>query len=259
VKKINQLLLNALLLFCSVMILNQAFGQQPSLIDAKTALGINYQQPFSPPAQGATRNGCEYLVDDGTHENSIGLTMGGDLFWLNYFTTTASCEVIHTISIAWGLMSNGGLCTILLYDDPNDDGNPIDAVLLYQTTTTVANADLDIFTDVNITPTLVSGGFCVAAIIWNHPAGEFPASIDWSSPSQLSSWIAYSNSPPFDIYNLGNPNHIRGLIDDFGFGGNWLLRAEGQPAAVVPISEWALYIGILLMLTFIVIRFRKMI
>lgn len=258
-KKINLILLNALLLFCGFMILNQAFGQQPNLIDARTALGINYQQPFSPPAQGATRNGCQYLVDDGTHENSVGLTTGGDLIWLNYFYTTAGCEVIHTISIAWGLMSNGVQCTLLLYDDPNDDGNPTDAILLYQTTTTVVNADTDIFTDVSITPTQVSGGFCVAAIIWNHFAFEYPASLDQTSPSQLSSWVAFTTSPPFDIYNLGNSNHIGGLIDGFGIPGNWLLRAEGQPAAVIPISNWALYIGILLMLTFIVIRFRKMI
>src|SRR3954464_15579796 len=42
-----------------------------------------------------------YMIDDGTAEDSIGLTAGGNLLCLNSFPVSAGNNVITSISIAW--------------------------------------------------------------------------------------------------------------------------------------------------------------
>ena len=195
--------LMSFLMLGSVIIMNQVNAQNNSFTDAKSALGDEYVILTSQQNSDAGRNGCAYVWDDGTHENSVGLTAGGDMMWMNYFTAMPGCEMIHTISLAWGLLNqDGGLCRVMLYDDPTDDGDPSDAVYLSEATTYVVNNDLDIFTSVSITPTLVTGGFFVAALYPNQFGGEYPGSIDQTS-SQQNSW-AVGNSTPFgfDEFNL---------------------------------------------------------
>jgi hypothetical protein len=177
--------------------------------------------------------------------------------WLNYFTAIPGCELINTISLTWGSYNNGGACRVILYEDPDDDGIPDDAVYLTEATTIVANANTNIFTNVSITPTLVSGGFFVAALIQDGSFG-WPAPID-QTLFQGNSWIAAGNLLAFDVNNLPNNLFPPENIDNY-FPGNWLLRAEGGGAPPeVPISNWALYIGIGLILVFAIVRFRKMV
>ena len=236
----------------------QTYGQRNNFSDAKSVLGINYVVPGGQYEPGASRDACSYIIDDGTQENSLGLTAGGDIMWLNYFTATAGCELINTISLTWGLMPNGGICRVILYDDPNDDGNPIDAVYLTEASTTVANAYTNIFTTVSITPTPVSGGFFVAALYQFQPAGEYPASFDSDPPFHRNSWVSGAGTGgAFDVNNLSNNDIGLLLIDDIGYPGNFLLRAEGS-ANNVPLSNWALIIGIVLIGTFVFIRYRRM-
>lgn len=255
-KKITCFSMFIALLFSSVLFMFQAVGQQSKFSDAKSTLGVNYIAPAAHQDQGGSRNGCQYILDDGSQESSIGLTLGGDIMWLNYFTATAGCEVIHTISLTWGVMSNGGPCRLFIYEDPDDDGNPDDAVLLIETGTTVVNANTNIFTNVSITPTAVSGGFFIAALYQNQPSGEYPCSMDETS-YQANSWIAGAETAgTFDVNILTNNILAPVLIGDLGFGGNWLLRAEGS-AQEVPVSDWAVIIGILLISGFSIYRFRR--
>ena len=79
----------------------------------------------------------------------------------------AGSEEITSVDVAWGPMTNGKPSTVLVYQDPNNDGDPSDAVLLTTADTTVANAGTDTFTSVPISPVTVSGKFFVGVLVRN--------------------------------------------------------------------------------------------
>ncbi|MHC5001649.1 MAG: hypothetical protein ACYTJ0_00860 [Planctomycetota bacterium] len=185
--------------------------------------------PVARPAQGAAAGlgPCEYAVDDGTGENGLGLLNGGLLVWANAFQATAGCTEISTVRVAW--YSTGGVFTpnaaakVFVYDDPDDDGNPDDAVLLAITDVTTASEGTDNFVDYAIGPVTVSGTFFVGASM-AHPASEFPARYDSSSTSAMSSWIGINptdgddplgSTTPIPADDLPNPD----------FAGNYMVRA----------------------------------
>ena len=172
-----------------------------------------------------------YQVDDGSSENALGLTNGGDIMWLNAFQVAEGAGVITEISTVWGSSRGGGLPTnkpvrLLLYEDPDDDGNPSDAVLLRQVDTQVQNPHTDQFTTESIPETSVEGTFFIAALYQEQDAGTFPAPLDQSSDFQAASWIAAVDTPGgFNVDDLSE-NGIAPL-EGSEFEGNWLLRAEG--------------------------------
>ncbi len=172
--------------------------------------------------------GASYSLDDGTHEQSIGAGEG-DMIWLNQFTVLAGAETINALSVAWGsAIPDGTPTTLILYDDPNNDGDPIDATLLASAVVTSLNADTDVLTTVPIPQTSVGSvgdSFFVGAYI-TYPNGGFPGSQDSGSPSLERSWVAVGGAGTIDIDDLSlNPPFV---IDLAGFPGNWLLRARAQ-------------------------------
>jgi hypothetical protein len=258
--KTCNLLRSVFFIICAVIIV-QGFGQQMGIADARSVLGANYLPPQGQYDPGANRTSCQYFFDDGTQENSVGFVGASyDGMWLNYFTVTPGCEQITTAYVMWGLMPDGGPCRIILYEDPDDDGNPDDAVYLTESLTTVQNANTNIFTIVSITPTTVSGGFFIAALCQNLPSATYPAPLDEGS-SLGDSWFAgHFVAGAFDVFNLMN-NAFTPIPAGTYFPGNWCLRAEGIAAGPVdiPISNWALFIGIGLILVVAVVRFRRFI
>jgi hypothetical protein len=67
----------------------------------------------------------EYRVDDGVGERSIGIGYG-TLIWLNHFQVIPFNGYISEISVAWGDVPAGLPARLLVFDDPNNDGNPQD-------------------------------------------------------------------------------------------------------------------------------------
>jgi len=180
-----------------------------------------------------------YAVDDGTAETSVTRSGSGDMMWLNSFNAVPGGGLIESISLAWGNTGGGssGLLggeptTVLLYDDPTNDGDPIDAVLLTSAATAVANPDTDTFLTVPITLTPISGTFFVAALM-NTPGAPaaFPVSFDTTAPVLGRSWWVSPAGGLIDINVLAN-NPLE-LVESFGTAnaGNWLLRAN---AVTVP-------------------------
>src|SRR5207342_1269713 len=92
-----------------------------------------------------------YMIDDGTAEDSIGLTAGGTFVSCNSFSVTGGNNVITSISIAWGTplfpdpTLNGLAYTAVLWGDPNGDGSPTDAVVLAQAPGVISSAGTDTF------------------------------------------------------------------------------------------------------------------
>jgi len=189
----------------------------------------------------------EMVVDDGTAENSIGLSAGGQFIWLNRFTpdpdafpfTVDEVQVIFNTTV--GATDQ---FQVVIYSDTDGDGDPgTGAVYLGGETFTVQYNDMLTFNVFTLTePVQVEGPGDVLIGLVNRSGAsgysDYPAAIDQSA-SQQRSWIG--------TYAAGNPpaepplpaDSLWGRIDDFGFAGNWTLRAYGSSAAgdIVWLSE----------------------
>ncbi|MGH8101837.1 MAG: PEP-CTERM sorting domain-containing protein [Chthoniobacterales bacterium] len=175
-----------------------------------------------------------YMIDDGTAEDSIGLTSGGTFTAVNLFQTIPGSNVINQILIAWGTPAfpdptlDGLAYTALLYSDPNGDGNPADAILLASAPGVISAQGTNTFLVSNIAPTLVTTANFFVGFTITHAAGQFPAAFDETAPTfSNTSWI-----------NIGGD--IGGgaafPIEQAGLVGNWLIRADAVPEP----STWAM-------------------
>jgi hypothetical protein len=182
----------------------------------------------------------------------------GDLLWLNRYTVEPGSEILDAVSLTFGapprsgLSLNSGLApeqtypiTVLLYSDPNNDGNPIDAQLLTQATGRIQNPDTDQFTTIALAPTTLAVGqnFFVGALFRNLERNQRPATADLgpmngTTPPILGrSWFAIGNHGDgqpsnIDLNNLANnfaPNGGPSPVQLPMVYGNWVLRATGQP------------------------------
>src|SRR5215469_14346754 len=137
-----------------------------------------------------------YSIDDGTAEDSVGLTSGGTFAACNEFTVTGGNNVITSISIAWGTPAfpdptlNGLPYTAVLWSDPNGDGSPTDAVVLASAPGVISQAGTDTFITTNIPPTMVTTANFFVGFLITHTAGQFPAAFDQDSQNLPNrSWV----------------------------------------------------------------------
>src|SRR6476469_9413379 len=173
-----------------------------------------------------------YMIDDGTAEDSVGLTNGGNLLVLNSFPVSGGNNVITSISIAWGTPAfpdptlNGLPYTAVLWSDPNGDGSPTDAVVLAQAPGVISQQGTDTFITTAIPPTMVTTTNFFVGFLITHTAGQFPAAFDESAPIPNRSFIALTSSI----------NDLSGAapIESFGLVGNWLIRADGNTGGPTP-------------------------
>jgi hypothetical protein len=180
-----------------------------------------------------------YMIDDGTAENTLGFGDGGQNFealWFNQFDVIPGQTTIASVNIAWGSSSfsdpdiNGTPITIALWSDPNGDGNPSDAVLLGATTGFMVNSGTDTLVTYPFTPaiTLPAGAtsFFVGDMTpMNNGPEHFWQALDETSTLRQS-WVAgMTDGSPADLEHPGN-NDFLGIVDDFGYPGNWLIRAD---------------------------------
>src|SRR6476659_5267628 len=173
-----------------------------------------------------------YMIDDGTAEDSIGLTAGGTFVSCNEFSVFGGNNVITSISIAWGTplfpdpSLNGLPYTAVLWSDPNGDGSPTDAVVLAQAPGIISQQGTDTFITTAIPPTMVPTANFFVGFLVTHTAGQFPAAFDESAPIPNRSFIALTSSI----------NDLSGAapIESFGLVGNWLIRADGNTGGPTP-------------------------
>lgn len=146
-----------------------------------------------------------YQIDNGNYVDSWTST-SGNTTWANHFTVVSENNVIDKVLIAFGNNSNqnmnGQSITIKLWNDPNGDGNPSDAVLLTSFSGTVANAGTTLFNEFDIANTAVATSFFVGASLvadYATTGAMYPASID-DQPG-VDSWL-WSTDNPSVVYNM---------------------------------------------------------
>jgi hypothetical protein len=214
-------------------------------------LAIALLLSFAPQAAIA-----QYVIDDGTAENSVGLTNGGDVIALNSFATLPSNNTITSISIAFGsggasagnTALNGLSFTAVLWSDPNGDGSPIDAAVLATAVGVVSGAGTNAFITLNIPATLVTTANFFVGFKITHPAGSFPGALDTTLPTFANrSFIAGGAAGTGNINNLALNTIPPTAIEAAGFAGNFLIRANGAAASVPEGGSSALLLGLSLL------------
>jgi len=166
--------------------------------------------------------------DDGSSENSLGLTAGGELCWIHHFAAYPGW--IGSVQTCFGTplypsssgVSPGDPFRVFLWNDPNGDGNPSDAVFIGEAAGVVdgASIDSDVLQSVWVyLPT--SGSFFVGASVVT--TSGYPAPMDENGVQYHQSWVAF-NQVPFDPNDV--TTHLYNM-DDIGFTCNWLLRVDG--------------------------------
>ncbi|MEZ4767464.1 MAG: proprotein convertase P-domain-containing protein [Caldilineales bacterium] len=238
-----------------------ANGAAAQFSAAPNVQGMSTPAPLAGLAAEAPEALVSLVVDDGTYENSIGLTnqvTNNAAVWFNRFTPTSDYPfTLQQMQILWPTVADaqinlvGQPVTLLVYTDTDGDGNPANATLVYQENKVIAVQDGFTFDVYNLTvPVVLNGpgdvliGFVDAWNLGGQTAANFPAAIDQTA-SQGRSWIAGNGTTGVDpdINNLAN-NSIFGTIDSLGLPGNWMIRGygetggQGEPCTVLSDIPW---------------------
>jgi hypothetical protein len=201
-------------------------------------VGAQYVSSGSTPSGdygtgGASRNVDEYCLDDNSADLDLALLAGGELVWIHVFDTLEGLETITHVNSAIGVPGTsvpntsqlGAPLRVYVWDDPDNDGNPGNAVLLAEAVGTITHVDDDVLNRVALDqPVTVSGKFVIGASVV-HPPGEYPAPRDVTSGSWCRAWVTGVEGGPFDPHSIGGSIGIEEM-DDLGFPSVWLLSAS---------------------------------
>ena len=211
--------------------------QTLSLINAGAAAG-DFTLSEMADAGIATAADVELILDDGSAENGIGIGGTLEFIWLNRFTPEEDAfpfnlDEIQVYFDSSGNVSVGDEIILVVYE--NIAGNPdpaVGATLLYSYPTTVqAVDDWNNYTLPEGVLLEGPGDVLIGVIGMEKPGSSYwPASID-EDASQGRSWAGWWSASPPTPPELP-PDESWGLIDDFGFPGNWMVRGMGSSAAV---------------------------
>jgi len=174
-------------------------------------------------------SGQVYKYDDGSVENLWGWSAGGDMCWMHRFDAVTGGETILDVRTIFGSLQhpgwspgNGTACEVFVWDDPTNDGDPSDCVLLTREPTTVQNVDTDIMNVVTLsTPVTVSGVFFVGCVL-THSTGQYVMPTDETTTYVWGDafYCGTNTAGAFDPYNLvANP------APPAEIGNYWCLRA----------------------------------
>ncbi len=176
-----------------------------------------------------------YAYDDGVGGSNLGpLGFDATMTWGNYFYAEPGADRLCSIEVAFASsLPAGRALTLIVFDDPDNDGNPLNAVpVLVQPALTISTPGLSDFARYDIPETLVSGGFMVAvavAVANSEPAarGDRNALFEPIDPEGgENSWLFYDGMPTLDPSIA--PFALR--MADSTFKDDWMLRATAVPA-----------------------------
>ena len=176
------------------------------------------------------------VFHDGTAENAVAVSANGaDNLFMHRQGSPGQQTVVKSISAAWGnplaapasWPTAGAPARFGIWDDPNDDGNLSDLVLLQEILTTIVNSGNGLFDTVSLSPTLqVDGVYYIGASYQNVAAGQFAPPLDQSTDSISRAWITAQVGGSLNYNSLGTSSIPPTNMDQLGFNGVWLLQCE---------------------------------
>jgi len=170
------------------------------------------------------------IADDDSDENALGVTNGGQLCMMNKFTCLSEVDAIQA---AYGQVIDGAVVEVVVWDDMDADGNPINAVRVSTHASVVANAGTGIFNNEPLPVSVSISGDAWVGVIVTQAAGEFPGPMDYLNYEAYPdvSYVALqlaATGTPFDSSDLSLNDQVPVTIAATGFGAVWLLRATGS-------------------------------
>lgn len=199
---------------------------------------------------GGTPDPFEYRLDDGTGNFTIGPSQfNANVTWLNTFQAQAGRERITRVSVSFGdIFDNNGVAgsdavTVAVLNDPNNDGNPADAVLLATGTGTWTAQASNTFLHFDLDTDAVLEGTFFVAVMMDVLQRANPARMDpQGQGAGAFSWLFYNPAP--NLENLGSSPFILRMADS-PFIGAWMIRAEGTSPAAACLPDLAAPFGVL--------------
>jgi hypothetical protein len=184
---------------------------------------------------GTVSDAINLLLDDGTMENAVGLTDGGEIIWANHFTLPDESFpfVLEEVQIAWyNTVSVEDRITIAIYSVP--DGNPEDsAVFLGKQEEAVLNRDGSFVSYLLREPVVFTEPTDILIAVVNRDGrpgyNDFPGAIDLNS-NQMRSWFGASYDAIPEIPIIPPDNGVWHLVGtgNPSLAGNWLIRGKGS-------------------------------
>lgn len=182
---------------------------------------------------------CAY--DDGAADTAFGLPPGGRVAWLQPFGAPGRQTFVERVSAMFGpplapsAPAIGAPVDILLWEDPNDDGDPHDAVLVHQGAGVVSHVSDGVFDDFAVPGRWMDGVF-FAGVALDQLPNQFPAPFDTSVcevPAAVAAWFVGDAGGVLDVVNLNNNGAPPANVSTSIINGQWMLRAGcSVPASV---------------------------
>jgi len=170
----------------------------------------------------------EYALDDGSGYTESSLAQyDARVTWGNAFLAADPWTTITAVRVGFARdIGAGKAIQIGVWDDPTNDGDPRDALLVGLTSHVVTGpTGPEEFGTFSVDPTAVSGWFFVG-VIADLAQGEAAMRQDLSTLGDHS-W-RFDNPTGTDNFDLGDAGYSARL-GDFGFG-TWMVRAVSVPS-----------------------------
>ncbi|MCY2959021.1 MAG: hypothetical protein NTY35_02560 [Planctomycetota bacterium] len=222
---------------CLDAIAGQVYTIQIGTFLGAPGLAGEFRIQLTPPPTST----CSPL-DDGRTEDALTTAQPGEIAWMQGFGSPGQQTRVTRIETTFGSAQfpttgppAGAPFTVALWDDPNDDGDIGDGVLLVTASGTIAagSVETDVFQSISIPPTDVSGVFFVGAVTGTTGPPTYPAPIDSDSAARCDtrpgSFVAAALGTTFDYQSLGLNALAPMRLESVGIQGTFLLRAECTP------------------------------
>lgn len=180
----------------------------------------------------------EYALDDGAGNFNIGpSTFDAQMLWGNYFDAQPGAETITGVSVSFaGSVPVGREVMLVVFDDPDDDLDPTNAVPVSIGFGVTESAGPNEFLSFDVPDVRVSGGFFVAAVM-SLELGQAAARMD-PDTNVGRSWLFFDGQ--VDLDNLGGSPLFYNMSDT-PFNGTWMVRAQAVPGVG---GSWLLAAGL---------------
>jgi hypothetical protein len=143
-----------------------------------------------------------------------GLEQAGGIAWFTQFRTEYPDTTIDSIHIRRGEQPPGTPMTVCIWGDPNNDGDPTDAVLLSALEATACNGTGCAFQLDPVTFADPGTSFFLGAVLWDPTGTIDPCPLDGENPVARG-WIVARFDAPIDPANLADGADYIGLTDDY--------------------------------------------